>query len=156
EPLLGALRRRGYEAPTSIQAGAIPHVLAGRDVIGCAQTGTGKTAAFVLPVLQRLAATPPSQGRRDLRALIVSPTRELAAQIAESVALYGQGGTLRHAVAYGGVGLGAQVRALRAGVDVLVATPGRLGDLMRQRCVDLSRVQIFVLDEGDRMLDQGF
>ncbi len=155
--LLAAVRRAGYLHPTPVQAAAIPPALAGKDVLGCAQTGTGKTAAFVLPILQRLLAAPTPRDRRPfVRALVLSPTRELALQIGESVEGYGHGTGLRHVAIFGGVGQGPQVDALRRGVDVLVATPGRLIDLMEQRCVDLSRIEVLVLDEADRMLDQGF
>jgi len=155
--LLAAVRRAGYLHPTPVQAAAIPPALAGRDVLGCAQTGTGKTAAFVLPILQRLLATPTARDRRPfVRALVLSPTRELALQIAESVQRYGDGAGLRHTCVFGGVGQNPQVDALRRGVDVLVATPGRLLDLLQQRCCDLGKVEILVLDEADRMLDQGF
>jgi ATP-dependent RNA helicase RhlE len=155
--LLAAVRRAGYLHPTPVQAAAIPAALAGRDVLGCAQTGTGKTAAFVLPILQRLLATPTPRDRRPfVRALVLSPTRELALQIAESVQTYGDGAGLRHTCVFGGVGQNPQVDALRRGVDVLVATPGRLIDLIEQRCCDLSKIEVLVLDEADRMLDQGF
>jgi ATP-dependent RNA helicase RhlE len=155
--LLAAVRRAGYVHPTPVQAAAIPSALAGKDVLGCAQTGTGKTAAFVLPILQRLLATPTPRDRRPfVRALVLSPTRELALQIAESVQTYGDGAGLRHTCVFGGVGQNPQVDALRRGVDVLVATPGRLIDLLEQRCCDLGKVEILVLDEADRMLDQGF
>ncbi len=154
--LCEALAARGYDRPTPIQAQAIPHLLEGRDLLGIAQTGTGKTAAFALPMLARLGA----EGRRPTaghpRALVLTPTRELAAQIAASFEAYGIRTGLRGTVVFGGVGKGPQVTALRRGVDVLVATPGRLLDLMAQRHVNLSRVGIFVLDEADRMLDMGF
>jgi ATP-dependent RNA helicase RhlE len=156
ETLLRAVRGKGYSTPTQIQAAAIPAILEGRDVLGCAQTGTGKTAAFALPTLQRLGRTPPSGGRRKIRALILAPTRELVIQINESFQAYGRHTGLRPTVVYGGVGQDPQVRALQAGVDVLVATPGRLLDLMQQRFIDLSHVEILILDEGDRMLDMGF
>jgi len=157
EPILRALRDTGYTTPTPIQAQAIPHGLSGRDLLGCAQTGTGKTAAFTLPILHRLAASlPPGGGRRPIRCLILSPTRELAAQIGESLATYGKHLPLAHAVIYGGVGQGAQEHALRRGVDLLVATPGRLLDLMGQNIVKLNHIDTFVLDEADRMLDMGF
>lgn len=157
-PLLRALAEEGYEKPTPIQMKAMPPILEGRDVLGCAQTGTGKTAAFALPILQRLAAMPIDKARRghSPRALILSPTRELAAQIGESIATYGRHTALTHAVIFGGVSQVHQVRALQRGVDILVATPGRLLDLMQQRLVDLSRIAVFVLDEADRMLDMGF
>ena len=157
--LLAAVEREGYTTPTPIQVQAIPHVLVGRDLLGLAQTGTGKTAAFALPILQRLASPlggRASAGRRNIRCLVLTPTRELAAQIAESFSTYGRGTDLRNAVIFGGVGQDAQVRALRSGLDILVATPGRLLDLYEQRFVDLSGVEIFVLDEADRMLDMGF
>ncbi len=157
--LLRALEQEGYTTPTPIQAQAIPHVLAGRDVLGCAQTGTGKTAAFVLPMLQRLMSQPvdkTARGPARARALILSPTRELACQIADSVGAYGRESGLTHTTIYGGVSQFHQERALRRGVDIIVATPGRLIDLIEQRLVDLSCVQTFVLDEADRMLDMGF
>ncbi len=166
EPILRAVRAEGYHTATPIQAAAIPAVIQGRDLIGCAQTGTGKTAAFALPTLQKLSA-PGDQPRetgsrkrggnhRQIRALILSPTRELAAQIGESFSAYGRFTGLRHTVIYGGVSQNTQVRALHNGVDTLVATPGRLLDLIGQRHVDLSRVEILILDEADRMLDMGF
>ena len=156
EPLLRALDDKGYERPTPIQAGAIPPLLAGRDVLGCAQTGTGKTAAFSLPVLQHLAERPASRGRRPIRVLVLTPTRELAAQIEESFTAYGRHLPFRYLVIFGGVNENPQIRSLRAGVDVLVATPGRLLDLEGRGYVDLSAVEFFVLDEADRMLDMGF
>jgi ATP-dependent RNA helicase RhlE len=151
-----AVRAAGYREPTPIQRKAIPHVLAGRDVLGCAQTGTGKTAAFALPILHQLLATPRSDGHPAIRALVLAPTRELAAQIGESFRHYGARSRLRHHVVFGGVGKRPQIEALRRGLDVLVATPGRLLDLLRDRHVALGRVQYFVLDEADRMLDMGF
>jgi ATP-dependent RNA helicase RhlE len=160
--LLRAVRETGYEEPTPIQVQAIPFALAGRDVMGCAQTGTGKTAAFALPVLQRLGrAHPGSNGngkksKRRARALVVSPTRELAIQISDSFRTYGRHTGLNNAVIYGGVGQNTQVNAVRAGVDILVATPGRLLDLMGQGHVSLSDIEVLVLDEADRMLDMGF
>ena len=155
EPLLRALAEEGYTAPTPIQAQAIPHALAGRDVLALAQTGTGKTAAFALPILHRLAP-PPASGRRPVRVLVLVPTRELASQVSESFAAYGRHLPFRHAVVYGGVGQGPQTDALARGVDVLVATPGRLLDLVQQRHAQLGHVEVFVLDEADRMLDMGF
>lgn len=157
-PLLRALTEEGYESPTAIQEKAMPPILEGRDVLGCAQTGTGKTAAFALPILKRLGEMPIDKSRRGQlpRALILSPTRELAAQIGESIATYGRHTALTHAVIFGGVSQVHQVRALQRGVDILVATPGRLIDLMQQRLVELSRIAVFVLDEADRMLDMGF
>jgi ATP-dependent RNA helicase RhlE len=166
EPIVRSITAEGYSTPTPIQAQAIPLVLAGRDVLGCAQTGTGKTAAFALPILHRLmnrplAAVPgaapghPSK-RRPIRALVLSPTRELALQIVENLAIYARHTGLRHTAIFGGVNQNPQVRALHNGVDIVVATPGRLMDLMEQGYVDLRRVEAFVLDEADRMLDMGF
>jgi len=151
--LTQALKEEGYVEPTPIQAKAIPTILAGRDVIGVAQTGTGKTAAFVLPLLEQMAATPP---QRTMRVLVIAPTRELVAQIEENVRAYGRHLPLRYATIFGGVGEGPQIQALRRGVDLVVATPGRLMDLMEQREVDFSALQVLVLDEADRMLDMGF
>ena len=157
EPLLRALDACGYDTPTPIQEQAIPPLLAGRDVLGCAQTGTGKTAAFALPVLQYLAENPfLGRGRRPIRVLVLTPTRELAAQIGESFETYGRRLNLKHTVIFGGVGQNPQVRTLRAGIDILVACPGRLLDLQNQGFVDLSQVDFFILDEADRMLDMGF
>jgi ATP-dependent RNA helicase RhlE len=159
EPILRAVREQGYETPTPIQAQAIPAVLKGGDLLGGAQTGTGKTAGFVLPMLQRLqaqAAPRDARGRIMIRALILTPTRELAAQVEESVRTYGKHLALRSMVIFGGVGLQPQIDKLKRGVDILVATPGRLLDHHGQRTLDLSHVQIFVLDEADRMLDMGF
>jgi ATP-dependent RNA helicase RhlE len=154
--LLQALADQGYTTPTPIQAQAIPPLLTGRDLLGIAQTGTGKTAAFTLPILQRLAEAPAKLRPGEPRALILTPTRELAIQIAESVQNYGAHLKLRHTVIFGGVGQGRQVEALQRGVDILVATPGRLLDLMNQRHVRFDQIQVFVLDEADRMLDMGF
>ncbi len=157
--LLRAVAEQGYTQPTPIQAQAIPVVLAGRDLLGAAQTGTGKTAGFTLPLLQKLvekANTSHSPARHPVRALIITPTRELAAQVEESVRTYGKYTSLKSALVYGGVGMQPQVDALRRGVDILVATPGRLLDHVQQKTVDLRQVQILVLDEGDRMLDMGF
>jgi ATP-dependent RNA helicase RhlE len=151
-----ALAAKGYTTPTPIQARAIPPIAEGRDLIGIAQTGTGKTAAFALPILHRLAQTPAPRGSRAPRALILTPTRELAAQIADNLARYGAGLHLRHAVIFGGVGERAQINALAAGLDIVIATPGRLLDLLDQRYLDLRAIEIFVLDEADRMLDMGF
>ena len=158
ETLLRAVNAQGYSAPTEIQAAAIPSILAGRDALGCAQTGTGKTAAFALPTLQRLmGAERHVNGRgRKIRCLVLAPTRELALQISESFRVYGRYTDVRCTVVYGGVGQSPQVRALNAGVDIVVATPGRLLDLMQQGFVDLSHVEVLVLDEADRMLDMGF
>ncbi len=184
EPLLRAVRSEGYTIPTAIQSEAIPYVLAGRDLLGCAQTGTGKTAAFALPILQLLhsrpvggghahpqaaahgaphgaavahgGSHPPAAAHRRIRALILTPTRELAAQIGESFRVYGQHAGLRHTVVFGGVNQRPQVQAIRQGVDILVATPGRLLDLINQRVLSIREIEIFVLDEADRMLDMGF
>ena len=156
ESLMRAVAREGYTTPTPIQAKAIPQVLAGGDVLAAAQTGTGKTAAFTLPILHRLAEQGIEQGRRAPRVLVLVPTRELAAQVGESVATYGRDLTLKHAVIFGGVGINPQIDLLRRGVDILVATPGRLLDLAGQRAADLSKIQTLVLDEADRMLDMGF
>jgi ATP-dependent RNA helicase RhlE len=152
--LLRALAEQGYAEPTPIQAGAIPVVLDGHDLLAAAQTGTGKTAAFSLPLLQRLAATT-SAGRRP-RALILTPTRELAAQINDNIRDYGKHVRVTTAVIFGGVSMGPQVNALRRGVDIVIATPGRLVDHMQQRTIDLRGVEVLVLDEADRMLDMGF
>ncbi|WP_437282438.1 DEAD/DEAH box helicase [Sorangium sp. So ce375] len=155
EPLLRAIEAEGYSAPTPIQQQAIPPILEGNDLLGCAQTGTGKTAAFALPILQRLAqGGRPSQG--GLRVLVLTPTRELAAQVGESFTTYGKNLGLRTAVVFGGVGQRPQMEALRRGVDVLVATPGRLLDLCSQGIAPFGRLEALVLDEADRMLDMGF
>ena len=155
-PLAEAVAAEGYVTPTPIQAAAIPHVLAGRDLLGLAQTGTGKTAAFALPILQRLAHIAPGNGRRNIRCLVLTPTRELAAQIGDSFRTYGKNLPLRYTVIFGGVGMEAQKQSLRNGIDILVATPGRLLDLCGQGLVDLRSLEVFVLDEADRMLDMGF
>jgi len=157
--LLSAVAAEGYVDPTPIQARAIPHVLAGRDLLGLAQTGTGKTAAFALPILQRLAEKAPPRGTRaarPIRCLVLTPTRELAAQIGESFTTYGQKLQLKNTVIFGGVGDAAQKQVLRDGIDILVATPGRLLDLSGQGHLDLKSLEVFVLDEADRMLDMGF
>ncbi|MBK8975010.1 MAG: DEAD/DEAH box helicase [Planctomycetes bacterium] len=154
--LLRALTESGYSTPTPIQVQAIPALLEGRDLLGIAQTGTGKTAAFALPTLDFLAEERVDLRRGEVRALVLVPTRELAAQVHESFARYGKFLGLRYAVVFGGVGIGPQRATLARGVDVLVATPGRLLDLVGQRAVDLSDVEVFVLDEADRMLDMGF
>ncbi|NDY90674.1 DEAD/DEAH box helicase [Ideonella livida] len=159
ESLVRAVRDQGYSEPTPIQAQAIPMVLSGRDLMAGAQTGTGKTAGFTLPTLQRLQSGAPrrdARGRPAIRALILTPTRELAAQVEESVRLYGKYLSLTSMVMFGGVGMGPQIDRLRKGVDILVATPGRLLDHHQQGTLDLSQVEIFVLDEADRMLDMGF
>ncbi|MCM2280762.1 MAG: DEAD/DEAH box helicase [Bdellovibrionaceae bacterium] len=155
-PLLRAVEESGYSEPTPIQTAAIPRLLEGRDLLGCAQTGTGKTAAFALPMLQLLARHNRRAGQRSARALILTPTRELAIQIHESFKTYGKYLKFRYAVIFGGVGQGPQVQALAGGVDVLVATPGRLLDLIDQKLLHLRDLEIFVLDEADRMLDMGF
>ena len=154
-PLLRAVQEAGYETPSPIQAAAIPPVLSGRDLMGCAQTGTGKTAAFALPMLDRLTANAPRR-KGAIRALILTPTRELALQIGESFDAYGKYLKLRSNVIFGGVGQAPQVEALKKGVDILIACPGRLNDLIGQGFIDLSNLEIFVLDEADRMLDMGF
>ena len=157
EPILKALRAEGYTRPTPIQEQAIPILLRGKDLLGCAQTGTGKTAAFAIPILQKMLLNRQNnRGPHMIRALVVTPTRELAIQIAESFAVYGKYTGIKNTVIFGGVKQGAQTKALSKGVDVLVATPGRLLDLIGQGFVTLSDVQYFVLDEADRMLDMGF
>ncbi len=157
--IVQAVREQGYDTPTPIQAEAIPAVLAGRDLLAGAQTGTGKTAAFTLPMLQRLSASPRAKSRFGgigIRALVLTPTRELAAQVEESVRNYGKHVDLTSTVVFGGVGMNPQINAMKRGVDILVATPGRLLDLQQQGFLDLSQVQMLVLDEADRMLDMGF
>lgn len=158
EPVLKALKNEGYTDPTPIQQQSIPFILEKRDLLGCAQTGTGKTAAFAIPLLQLLhqEQEAPKKGPRNIRALILTPTRELAIQIQESFAAYGKFLDLKHLVIFGGVAQGAQTDALRRGVDILVATPGRLLDLMNQNYISLKDIKFFVLDEADRMLDMGF
>ena len=156
EPILRALKKQEYQVPTPIQEQAIPPLLARRDLLGCAQTGTGKTAAFAIPILQHLHAEKTQERGRRIKALVLSPTRELAAQIGESFSAYGAYLGLRNTVVFGGVSQVPQAARLNMGVDILVATPGRLLDLMGQRLVRLDNVQYFVLDEADRMLDMGF
>ena len=156
EPLLKAIAESGYTTPTPIQVHAIPPLLAGSDLLGCAQTGTGKTAAFALPLLQRLSENHRRLEPKRPRVLVLTPTRELAIQIEESFRVYGKHLRLKMAVVFGGVGQAPQVKALAGGVDILVATPGRLVDLIEQRYLDLSHLEVFVLDEADRMLDMGF
>ncbi len=156
EPLQRNVAAQGYSTPTPIQAKAIPALLGGRDLLGCAQTGTGKTAAFALPILQHLATRRRTVGRGACRVLIVTPTRELAVQIADNLTAYGKGMNLTQALIYGGVGYGNQTKAMARGVDIVIATPGRLLDLMRQNHVRLDQVEVLVLDEADRMLDMGF
>ncbi len=155
-PLVDALARQGYETPTPIQAQAIPSAIKGHDVLGTAQTGTGKTAAFTLPILQQLMPLVDIPGKRPVRVLILTPTRELALQIDESIESYGSNTKLNHTVIFGGVGQKSQTDALRRGVDIITATPGRLLDLMSQGFIDLRKIEHFVLDEADRMLDMGF
>lgn len=155
EPILRALSTEGYSTPTPIQAQAIPLVLDKKDVLGCAQTGTGKTAAFSIPILQLLNSEH-TGGRSNIKALILTPTRELAIQIEESLSSYGRNLPLKHTVIFGGVSEGKQISSLRGGTDILVATPGRLLDFLSRKIVDLKHLQIFVLDEADRMLDMGF
>ena len=154
--ILRAVQNEGYTEPTPIQAQAIPAALEGRDILAAAQTGTGKTAGFTLPMLQRLGADARPARSKKVRALVLTPTRELAAQVSESVRTYGKNLRLRSTVIYGGVGIEPQKRALRQGVDIVIATPGRLLDLINQRALDLSELEILVLDEADRMLDMGF
>ena len=156
QPILRAICEEGYTTATPIQEKAIPHVMAGRDLVGSAQTGTGKTAAFALPILHRLAANPRTGKFKGPRVLVLAPTRELAGQIAESFQAYGRHLHISGAVVFGGVSQHGQVRKLQKGVDVLIATPGRLMDLGNQGFVDLSRLEVLVLDEADRMLDMGF
>jgi len=154
--ILRAVREQGYSKPTPIQAQAIPLVLKGHDIMGAAQTGTGKTAGFALPILELLRHEQAGHGRRPIRVLVITPTRELAAQVGESFATYGKYLPMRSTVIFGGVGAQPQIVRLRRGVDILVATPGRLLDLAGQKAADLSKVEILVLDEADRMLDMGF
>jgi ATP-dependent RNA helicase RhlE len=154
--LVRAVRDAGYQRPTPIQASTIPHALDRKDVLGCAQTGTGKTAAFALPILEHFLRAPATVDRRAIRALVLSPTRELAAQIGQSFHVYGRYTSLRAAVIFGGVSQRAQEEQLRRGFDILVATPGRLLDLIGQRLVTLAAVEVLVIDEADRMLDMGF
>lgn len=156
EPILRALKEEGYTKPTPIQQEAIPIVLDQKDLLGCAQTGTGKTAAFAIPILERLQKGPKSNGYKHIRALILTPTRELAAQIDESFTAYGKYTGLKHDVIFGGVSQHTQTLALRNGTDILIATPGRLLDLMNQGYVHIAHLEFFVLDEADRMLDMGF
>jgi ATP-dependent RNA helicase RhlE len=157
EPITRALKTKGYIQPTPIQAKAIPVILSGKDILGCAQTGTGKTAAFAIPILQILHNEKASQpAGKNIRSLILTPTRELALQIDENIAEYGKHTGLKHAVIFGGVSYKSQIDALRRGIDILVATPGRLLDLMNQKYVHLEHIELFVLDEADRMLDMGF
>lgn len=155
QPILKALEEKNYISPTPVQQTTIPYILEKKDILGCAQTGTGKTAAFSIPILQLLHTSNPS-GHKKIRALILAPTRELASQIADNIAEYGKYTTCRHTVIYGGVPQAKQVKAVSNGVDIVIATPGRLKDLMTQGYIDLSYVEVLVLDEADRMLDMGF
>ena len=156
-PILTALKEENYTAPTPIQQKAIPIILSGRDLLGCAQTGTGKTAAFAIPVIQLMVQKPaPTNFKKPIRTLVLTPTRELAIQISESFTAYGRHTNLKNVVVYGGVGQKPQTDALRAGVDILIATPGRLLDLMNQGHVHLDKIEFLILDEADRMLDMGF
>ena len=155
--ILRAVSEKGYSSPTPIQQQAIPPVIEGKDLMGGAQTGTGKTAGFTLPVLQRLMSSAKnSQAHKSVRALILTPTRELAAQVHESVETYGKYLPLKSTVIFGGVSINPQIKTLRNGIDILVATPGRLLDHVSQKTVDLSKVEVLILDEADRMLDMGF
>ncbi len=155
-PILSALETEGYTQPTPIQEQSIPILLQRKDLLGCAQTGTGKTAAFAIPILQLLHEDHAERNHRHIKVLVLTPTRELAIQIEESFKAYGRNLPTKHTVIFGGVTQGSQVQALKRGVDVLVATPGRLLDLMQQGFVNLKDIGIFVLDEADRMLDMGF
>ncbi len=154
--ILRAITEEGYDQPTPVQQQAIPVILSGSDLIAGSQTGTGKTAGFTLPMLQRLLSKPKARTRGSVRALILTPTRELAAQVGESVRTYGKYLSLKSAIIFGGVNINPQIHQLQAGVDILIATPGRLLDHVSQRTVDLSKVEFLVLDEADRMLDMGF
>ena len=156
EHILRAIKDQGYDTPTPVQQKAIPLVLNGQDVLAGAQTGTGKTAGFTLPMLNLLASSPKPKGKRPVRGLILTPTRELASQVAESVKEYGKYLPFKSTVIFGGVSINPQIHTLKNGVDIIIATPGRLLDLMNQRAVDLTQVEFFVLDEADRMLDMGF
>ena len=156
EAILRAVKEEGYTTPTPIQKQAIPIVLEGRDILAGAQTGTGKTAGFTLPLLQRLGETTPDSRKKRVRALILTPTRELAAQVHESVRTYGKHLPFRSTVIYGGVGINPQIQTLRKGVDIVIATPGRLLDLANQQAINLAHVEYLILDEADRMLDMGF
>ncbi len=156
KPLLTAIEKVGYSEPTPIQEQAIPIILKGKDIMGCAQTGTGKTAAFAIPILQRLTLSRRPEGKRRIRTLVLTPTRELAIQIEDNIKAYGKDLDHRHAVIFGGVSQHSQVNQIKNGIDILVATPGRLLDLHQQGLIDLKHLEIFVLDEADRMLDMGF
>ena len=154
--LLRAIKEEGYTTPTPIQAKSIPVILSNKDVLAAAQTGTGKTAGFTLPLLQRLKTAYNKDKKSHVRALILTPTRELAAQVAQSVDTYGKYLPFKSAVIFGGVGINPQISLLKKGVDIVIATPGRLLDLVSQNCLDLTKIEFFILDEADRMLDMGF
>ncbi len=156
EPILKAIKEEGYTSPTPVQSQAIPYILEGRDILAGAQTGTGKTAGFTLPMLELLTRDPKPTQKNKVRVLILTPTRELAAQVGDSVSTYGKYLPYKSAIVFGGVGINPQIAALKKGLDILIATPGRLLDLIGQKCVDLSSVEMFILDEADRMLDMGF
>ena len=156
DPILKAVKEEGYQTPTPIQAQAIPIVLEGKDLLGCAQTGTGKTAAFAIPILQLLSTRKTNEKKKKIRSLIITPTRELAIQIEESFRAYGRHTGMEYTVIFGGVGQNPQVNVLQKGIDILIATPGRLLDLINQKFISLRDIEIFVLDEADRMLDMGF
>lgn len=156
EPLLKAIKAQGYDTPTPIQEKAIPVVIEGRDVLAAAQTGTGKTAGFTLPLLERLSQKQPHMHAKQIRALVLTPTRELAAQVAQSVEEYGKYTPYRCAVIFGGVGINPQLAAIRKGIDIVIATPGRLLDIAGQKGIDFSKLECLILDEADRMLDMGF
>ncbi|MDD3603237.1 MAG: DEAD/DEAH box helicase, partial [Sulfurovum sp.] len=156
EPLLKAIKEQGYTMPTPIQQQAIPVVIQKKDVLAAAQTGTGKTAGFTLPLLERLSQNHPNINKYQIRALILTPTRELAAQVAQSIKVYGKYMPYTSAVVFGGIGINPQLAAIRKGVDIVIATPGRLLDIVGQKGIDFSRLECLVLDEADRMLDMGF
>lgn len=156
EPLLKSIKEQGYDTPTPIQAKAIPVVIEGKDVLAAAQTGTGKTAGFTLPLLERLGQTQPKMQKKQIRALVLTPTRELAAQVAESIKTYGKHVPYTSTVIFGGVGINPQLATIRKGVDIVIATPGRLLDIAGQKGIDFSALECLILDEADRMLDMGF
>jgi ATP-dependent RNA helicase RhlE len=156
EPILKAVTEKGYTSPTPIQEQSIPILLKKKDLLGCAQTGTGKTAAFTIPILQHLATAKQTSQKRQIKSLIVTPTRELALQIEENIKEYGKYTSIKSTVIFGGVNQNPQVNRLRQGIDILVATPGRLLDLINQGFISLSHIEYFVLDEADQMLDMGF
>ncbi len=156
EPLLKAINEQGYDTPTPIQQKAIPVIIDGKDVLAAAQTGTGKTAGFTLPLLERLSQTQPRNQKKQIRALVLTPTRELAAQVAESIKTYGKHMPYTSTVIFGGVGINPQLATIRKGVDIVIATPGRLLDIAGQKGIDFSSLECLILDEADRMLDMGF